>query len=178
MTDEQLLELAADCGFDHAGMLNVPALRFEPAVREMCAADRCRSYGKCWTCPPYCGALEDFAARAARYHRGIIVQSTGQMEDDYDFETMMDTETLQHQRFRDLTAKVREAYPDCMPLSAGACRICKTCACPDEPCRFPELAVPSMEASGLNVSATCADSGVLYYYGPRTITFTCCILTD
>ena len=99
MTDAQLLELAAGFGFDHIGMLNVSALEFNPAVREMCAADRCHSYGKCWTCPPHCGTLEEFAAKASTYRRGIIVQSTGQMEDDYDFETMMDTETLQHKRF-------------------------------------------------------------------------------
>lgn len=178
MTDQQLLELAAGFGFDHVEMLNVSALEFNPAVRDMCAADRCHSYGKCWTCPPHCGTLEEFAAKASTYHRGIIVQSTGQMEDDYDFETMVDTETLQHERFRDFTAKVREVYPNCMPLSAGACRICKQCACPDKPCRFPELAIPSMEASGLNVSKTCEDSGIGYYYGPKTITFTCCILTD
>lgn len=178
MTDQQLLELADSCGFDHVGMLNVSALEFQPAVRDMCNADKCRNYGKCWTCPPYCGTLEEFAGKAAAYRRGIIVQSTGQMEDDYDFETMMDAEALQKKRFQELTAKVRETYPACMPLSAGACQICKQCTCPDEPCRFPHLAVPSMEATGLNVSKTCADSGVGYYYGPRTITYTCCILTD
>lgn len=178
MTDQQLLELAAGCGFDHVGMLNVPALKFEPAVRDMCAADKCRSYGRSWTCPPHCGTLEEFAAKAAAYRRGVIVQSTGQMEDDYDVETMMDTEAVQQERFQDLIAKVREAYPGCMPLAAGACRLCDRCACPDEPCRFPERAFPSMEASGLNVSRTCEDSGVRYYYGPRTITFTCCILVD
>ncbi len=178
MTDEQLLELAAGCGFDHVGMLNVPALKFEPAVRDMCAADKCRSYGKCWTCPPHCGTLEDFAARAAQYHRGVIVQTTGQLEDDYDVETMMAAEVLQKERFRALTEQMRAVFPGCMPLSAGACSVCKTCACPDAPCRFPELAIPSMEASGLNVSATCAASDISYYYGPRTITYTCCILTD
>lgn len=178
MTDEQLLELAAGCGFDHVGMLNVSALKFEPAVRDMCSADRCRNYGRCWTCPPHCGSLEEFSARAARYQRGILVQTTAQLEDDYDFDSMMEGERLQHQRFRALCAKVRDRFPGCMPLSAGGCRICERCTCPDAPCLFPELAVPSMEASGLNVTETCMASGILYYYGPRTITFTCCILTD
>lgn len=178
MTDQQLLELAVGCGFDHVGMLNVPALKFEPAVRDMCAADKCHNYGRSWTCPPHCGTLEEFAAKAAAYHRGVIVQSTGQMEDDYDVDVMMDTEALQQERFQALAAKIREIYPRCMPLAVGACRICERCTCPDEPCRLPQRAIPSMEASGLNVSKTCEDSGVRYYYGPRTITFTCCILTD
>ena len=35
-----------------------------------------------------------------------------------------------------------------------------------------------MEACGLFVSKVCEDSGMRYYYGPRTITFSCCVLTD
>ena len=46
MTNEELLKLAEECGFDHVGMLNVPALEFNPAVRDMCAAGRCGMYGK------------------------------------------------------------------------------------------------------------------------------------
>lgn len=175
---KELIELALGQGFSHAAALDPAALSLRPEVRDMCAADKCRAYGRNWTCPPHCGTLEEFAAKAAAYRRGVIVQSTGQMEDDYDVETMMDTEAVQQERFQDLIAKVREAYPGCMPLAAGACRLCDRCACPDEPCRFPERAFPSMEASGLNVSRTCEDSGVRYYYGPRTITFTCCILVD
>ena len=53
MTDQELLDLAARCGFDHSGALNTGALDFNPAVRDMCAADRCHSYGKCWTCLLY-----------------------------------------------------------------------------------------------------------------------------
>lgn len=178
MTDEQLLEVAAGCGFDHVGPLNVAALEFIPAVRDMCSADKCRNYGRCWTCPPHCGTLEEIAAKAALFHRGVLVQSTGQMEDDYDVETMMETEELQKNRFLRLVEEIRTAYPDCLPMSAGACTVCPKCACPDEPCRFPHLAIPSMEAYGLLVSKVCEDSGLKYYYGPQTITFTCCILTD
>ena len=178
MKDQELLELASAHGFDHVGMLNVAALEFSPEVRGMCGADKCRSYGKCWTCPPYCGTLEDIAAKAAAYHRGILVQTTGQMEDDYDVETMEEAGALQVKRFMALGKDVRKAYPNCLPMSAGACSVCPRCACPDEPCRFPDLAFPSMEAYSLWVSKTCEDSGMAYFYGPRTITFSCCILVD
>ena len=36
----------------------------------------------------------------------------------------------------------------------------------------------SMEAFGLLVSEVCTKNGLSYYYGPKTITFTACILTD
>lgn len=178
MTDQQLLDLAAQCGFDHAGPLNTAALEFEPAVREMCAADRCGSYGRCWTCPPGCGTLEEITTRAAAYHRGILLQSTGQLEDDFDVETMMDTERLQKERFRDFTARIREIFPDCLPMASGACALCPQCTYPDAPCRMPLLAVPSMEAYGLVVSKVCEGSGLPYYYGPRTLTYTSCVLVD
>lgn len=176
MTDQELMNLAAGC--DHVGMLNVPALEFNPAVREMCAADKCNNYGRCWSCPPHCGTLEEISAKAATYHRGIIFQCTAQMEDDYDVEAMMDAEQRLKENFKEICATIRREYPNCLPMSAGACHICGKCTCPDEPCRFPELAIPSMEAYGLLVSKVCEDSGLKYYYGPQTITFTACILVD
>ena len=79
MTQAELIALAEEIGFSHAGELNVAELEFMPQVREMCAADRCKSYGACWTCPPGCGTLEEAAARAVKYHRGILIQSTAQL---------------------------------------------------------------------------------------------------
>lgn len=175
---EELLTLAEELGFSHVGRLNVSALRFLPEVRDMCAADRCHNYGRCWTCPPHCGTLEEISARAARCTRGVLVQSTGQMEDDFDVECMLETERLQKERFQALTERVRQVEPTCLPMAAGACTICKTCTCPDAPCRFPDRAVPSMEAYGLVVSDVCRESGLPYYYGPGTITYTSCILLD
>ena len=118
------------------------------------------------------------SARAAAYRRGVLLQSTGEMEDDFDVEAMMDTERLQKERFRAFVDRVREEYPNCLPMSSGACSVCPACTYPDAPCRFPHLAIPSMEAYGLVVSQVCQDSGLPYYYGPRTITYTACVLVD
>ena len=92
MTTEEIVALALECGFSQAGAVNMEALEFLPEVREMCAADRCHMYGRCWTCPPACGTLEETAARARQYRRGILVQSTGELEDDFDVETMQELE--------------------------------------------------------------------------------------
>lgn len=178
MTNEELLKLAEACGFEHFGMLNVPALEFNPAVRDMCAAGRCGMYGKCWTCPPGCGTLEEIAGKAAAYKRGVLLQTTGQMEDDFDVEVMMGSEQLQKERFKAFVTELRKAYPNCLPMSSGACTMCPTCTYPDAPCRAPHLAIPSMEAYGLVVSKTCEDSGMKYYYGPLTITYSGCVLVD
>jgi len=178
MTDNELLALAAETGFSHYGMLNIEKLDFMPAVREMCAAGRCRMYNSRWTCPPYCGTLEEVTAKAKSYHRGLLLQSTGTLEDDFDIDSINETESAQKNRFIQFVTALRQNYPNCLPMSAGSCTLCDTCTCPDAPCRFPDLAIPSMEAYGLLVSKVCEDSGLSYYYGPKTITFTACVLVD
>ena len=77
-----------------------------------------------------------------------------------------------------LARQARLLFPSCLPLSSGACSLCRKCTYPDRPCRFPGKRLSSMEAYGLLVSDVCQKSGLPYYYGPKTITFTACILTD
>lgn len=177
MTNEELLALASDCGFDHVGLLCVEKLVLDPKVRDMCAADKCRSYGKSWSCPPACGSLEEIGRAIAPYRRGLLLQCTGQMEDDFDFEVTQETEERLKAAFDRCVDTLRPHFPNCYPMSAGTCTRCRPCAYPG-PCRFPEQLYPSMEACGLFVSKVCEDSGMRYYYGPRTITFSCCVLTD
>ena len=173
-----LIKLALEAGFSQAGELNMGALVFSPEVREMCAADRCRSYGRSWSCPPACGSLEQISERAARYSRGILVQTTGQMEDDFDLEAIALTERSHRAHFDTLARQTLILFPGALPMAAGCCTRCKKCTYPDRPCRFPNKSFPSMEAYGLLVSRVCQESGLKYYYGPRTMTFTSCILTD
>lgn len=171
-----LLKQAEACGFDHTGPLCCSSLRFYPEVREMCAADKCKNYGRSWSCPPACGTLEEIAEKASGYQHGILVQSTGQLEDDFDFEAILATEQLHKQRFYALVEQARQQFPHCLPMASGACTQCSSCSYPDAPCRNPDRAIPSMEAYGLLVSEVCEKSNLRYYYGPGTITFTVCIL--
>ena len=85
---EDLKKLALEEGFTNAGQLNLKALVFMPEVRQMCSADKCHAYGRNWRCPPACGSLEESAALAAQYSFGMIVQTVGHMEDEYDYETI------------------------------------------------------------------------------------------
>jgi predicted metal-binding protein len=177
-TTEEFINMAKEIGFSNACALDPSILEFRQEVREMCAADKCNNYNKSWMCPPACGTLEEAAERASKYHRGIIVQVTKKLEDDFDVDGMMEAAQKQKEYFYILTEKVREEYPNCLPMSTGACQICKECSYPDNPCRFPEKAMPSMEAYGLVVSDVCTKSNIPYYYGPQTLTYSGCILID
>ena len=178
MTYEQLSKIAGESGFTAWAPLDVNTIELKPEVRDMCAVNTCGRYGKCWSCPPGCGTLEEAAAKAARYHRGVLLQTTAQLEDDFDIEAMQQAEVDQKQSFLAFVEQLRQEYPDCLPMATGGCTLCPQCTYPDAPCRFPKKAIPSMEAYGLLVSKVCEKSGLPYYYGPQTLTYTSCVLID
>jgi predicted metal-binding protein len=108
-TDEFIKE-AKGMGFSEAGELKLSALVFMPEVRDMCNVDRCHKYGKNWRCPPGCGSIEEAAERAAKYSYGIIVQTVGQMDDDFDYETIQATGQKHKKNFAALVEKLKERY--------------------------------------------------------------------
>lgn len=169
-------ELARQLGFTRVGEIEGSALIAREEVRAMCAADRCSRYGSSWSCPPACGSLEHCQKRMSSYDGGILVQTTGMLEDDFDLEGLALLQEKHKRAFDTLARQVRRLHPDCLPLTAGTCTLCIKCTYPDKPCRFPTKRLSSMEAYGLLVSDVCIRSGMEYYYGPKTMTYTGCIL--
>lgn len=171
-----IFELAGQNGFEHVAELCMAALQPLPEVREMCASGRCPRYDHSWSCPPACGSLEHTAAHMGRYSRGVIVQTVGALKDEFDYEGINAVQGRHKTAFAALARQARILVPDCLPLTAGTCTICRKCTWPDRPCRFPHRRLSSMEAYGLLVSDVCLRSGLEYNYGPGTISFTSCIL--
>ena len=174
MEYEKLVKLAEDIGFSHTGPLDPKTLQLRQQVRQMCAA--CHQYARRWSCPPGCGALEELREKIAVFSKGILLQTMGELEDEFDGEAMMETEQRHKENFRRLVDELRLLPEDFLPMGAGCCTLCKTCTYPDSPCRFPERMISSMEACGLVVADACRDNGLPYYYGKNTITYTSCIL--
>ena len=166
---------ALEAGFTAAAPLDVSTLEVHEEVRAMCASDKCHAYGKNWTCPPECGTLAECAARMKPYQNGLLLQTTGKLEDSFDYEGMMAIEARHRIALHTFAVQLRAQYPNALCLGAGGCRVCKTCAHPD-PCRFPDRACSSMEAYGLLVTEVCTRNHAPYYHGPDTITYTACVL--
>lgn len=174
---EQLKELALRAGFSRCHPLNTDALVFRQEVRDMCASDKCKNYGKSWSCPPAIDSLNTIAEKAKKYNAGLIVQTTGHMEDLFDIESIGKI-SVSHKKSWDTFVRQALAVTeyDALPMASGACSICKKCTFPDKPCRFPKKVFPSMEAYGLWVSDVCEKSNLDYYYSEKTMTYTACIL--
>ena len=113
-----------------------------------------------------------FAAFAG-YQTALVYQIVDTLEDSYDFEGMM----AAGERMNRLTAAVRRKFEElglknCLFLGAGGCRICPKCAKQeDKPCRYPDLAMSSLEAYGINVSVLAPQVGMKYINGVNTVTY-------
>lgn len=175
METQRWIQTALELGFSEAAPLQPRMLQPRQDVRDMCAADRCRAYGKNWTCPPYCGSLEACAERMHRYTAGILVQTVGITEKSIDTKAYRRTEEKHLELFGKLSELIRRYDPGALCLGAGGCRICSVCAWP-EPCRFPENAHASMEGYGLFVTDVCRNCGLPYHHGDHTITYSACVL--
>lgn len=176
MIKQKIIDLALKQGFTHVAPLDPATLELLPEVRDMCSTNSCGKYDKNWACPPACGTLDECREKISTYSKGILVQTMGELEDAMDFETMMELEEKHKKNFLAFRVVLTEIYPELLALGAGACSICKECAYPDAPCRFPEKCVSSMEAFGILVNKTCTANNMLYYYGPNTLAYTSCYL--
>ena len=158
----EMIILAKEAGFIYAASIDMESLEFREDVRAMCRSERCNSYGKSWSCPPATGSIERAKERISGYHRGIIVQTCGEISGSFDIDGTRQI-MLRHKKTFDIFVRqVRTFYPDCLPMGAGACSRCRSCTCPDRPCRHPDRMYPSMEAYGLLVSDVAVRSGLGY----------------
>lgn len=106
-----LLTLTHEVGFSQCAPVNMDALDPLEAVRDMCKADRCGRYGKSWSCPPACSTLEQARAQIKRYSQGILVQSTAQLEDEFDYTGMTSLLEAHKKRFSTFARQARSYIP-------------------------------------------------------------------
>lgn len=174
---EKLEEIAKESGLSQVAYLDAGTIELLDEVRGMCAANTCGMYGKNKACPPSCGTLDECREKVSKFRWGMVVQTVGDLDDPFDYEGMMETEAQHKKHFFTLIEKLKSDYPDMLPLGSGCCTVCKTCAGPDAPCRFPEKRISSLEAYGIVVSDLCSKNGLKYNYGSDHIAYTsCCLL--
>ena len=166
-----------------AQVLSAGALRAAPipasdvvtsaAFRDMCADNRCGMYGKCWVCPPAVGEIDDLMARIRTYDMGVLYQTVGELEDSFDIEGMIESKRVHSELSQRIEGMLRETFPgDYLHLSAGGCKLCERCAIlDDKPCRFPDRAISSLEAYGIDVYQTTSKTPLRYINGQNTVTY-------
>ena len=167
------VSLALSLGLDRAEMISGEQIVLDRIFREPCASNACGLYGKCWMCPPDVGEIDELIARMRRYPSALLYQSVSALDDSFDFEGMQAGGKQHARRSIALDEALRNAgYADFLHLSKGGCGVCSVCAkVENKPCRFPHKALSSLEAYGVNVSATVRSTSMKYINGVNTVTY-------
>ena len=170
---EMLYEKAISLGAYKANVIDVKDISLDRVFRAMCESNACGVYGKCYMCPPDVGDIDVLMAEVGKYNYALVYQTVTELEDSYDFEGMIEAGNIHNQLAQEIRkALSNEAFSKVLHLGAGGCRLCKVCAKKtNEPCRFPALAMRSLEAYGIHVSKLAESAGMEYVNGQDTVTY-------
>jgi len=156
----------------HAAIVEVADIKFDEAFRTFCEKNTCGSYNKNWMCPPVVGPIGDLKERVLNFKQGLLVQTVYELEDSFDWEGMISATESHTKIFRTICKTIEDTYklPEILPLNVGPCTFCTECTfLKDEPCRFPEKAMFSVEACGIDVMELEKSCGIPYYNGKNTV---------
>lgn len=171
METGSVLKLLAELPFRQIGEIDKEKLIFSQEVRRFCECNSCGDYGKNWMCPPGVGEVGEWQEKILGYRHAVLFNYVGEIEDSFDFESMMEIGTEFGRMVRQIKTIMTENQADFLLLGAGGCHLCKTCTYPDAPCRRPEDTIPSMEGCGLFVAKIAEPCGFKYINGENTVTY-------
>lgn len=160
-------------------VVDTAQIRFDTMFRELCQKNTCGFYGACWTCPPDAGSIEELMEQAKRHTHTLVFQTVHPLEDSFDIEGMHEASVKHNRLVQAVNSAARAEHPGCLVLGAGTCGVCARCTKPDgDPCRFPEKAVVSLEACGIDVAQLAKAAGLKYINGVNTVTYFGAVLYD
>ena len=172
MQIQQLTDQLIGWGADRVAVVPVSDIVFDAEFRKACEANLCGIYGKCWMCPPDVGDIESLIARAKQYRSAVVYQTISPLEDSYDIEGMEEAAKRHSKLTQQFQKATREDAASHLHLSAGGCHVCESCTKTEgQPCRCPDLALPSLEAYGIHVSKLAEAAGMKYINGVTTVTY-------
>lgn len=170
----RLDDVLVEQGFTEYQPLNVSLIRIDPAVRKLCEANVCGSYGRNHMCPPSVDGIDKWRDLIMGFDQAMIVSKVYTMENKYDMKAMFEGAKDFEVSLRKARESIEEQHPgmDVIILGAGPCMFCKRCSKLDDlPCLHPDKAYPSVEACGIDVMSLSRDTGVKYNNEANTVTY-------
>ncbi len=142
---EKLIDKAIELGASEAKILDTDIVVFDPRSFLKCRFG-CNRWGRYWTCPPNLDiSFETFQDAFEKYTKAIIIKSTDPKKGQ--------EITLALEKDAMMTHQYMHAFALVM------CVWCEECSYP-EPCRFPHMARPSMDAYGIDIGKTVEPLGL------------------
>lgn len=108
-------EEAKVLGFSDAAVMDTDNLVFMPEYRVFCEENACGNYDKNPACPPESGTVEEMKARALKYEKTLVLQTTQDSLMDYKKAKLFHNKLTEK-----LSEKMKEAgKTDILIMSAG-----------------------------------------------------------
>ncbi len=141
---QPLLTKARKMGAVEARLMPTDQVVFDPRSHLKCRFG-CGRWGKYWTCPPHLSLTQDtFEQAFGRYRRALMIK-TSDPRSGQEIALAVEKEAMLH-------------FGCSFALALALCVQCEECAYP-EPCRYPHLARPAMDAFGVDVGRTLESLG-------------------
>ncbi|MBC3796070.1 DUF2284 domain-containing protein [Acetobacterium tundrae] len=144
---------------------------FAKEVRDLCEGNGCGMYNTNWACPPAVGSIETCREKCHAYDKAMLFTTTTEMASSFDMKGWMDAR-VEHEALTNQVADVFRRYDkNALILSTEGCTVCKKCAYPDAPCRFPDRMYPATEGYGIMVMQMAPALNIQYNNGANTVTY-------
>ena len=169
---KEIVQFAKQKKYDNIAIIDTSDITFESELRAFCESNACGKYGTSWCCPPGCGDAETLKKKILGYKKGMVVQKIYPLEDSFDLEGMRDASYKFNELFYGMDDFINNSYKeDHYSLKASSCKLCDKCRYPDQECKNPEKARPSVEACCINVILLCQSCGIPYMNGKNTVSY-------
>lgn len=151
---------------------DINTIHITQEVRDRCADNYCGFYGNNHMCPPAVGDLDHYRQLIQRYQKGMVFSKVYPVKNRYDYKSMVEAGLAFREEIQEINKLAKADQRDATFFSAGTCGICESCSIlTDEPCRFPEDAIPSLEAAGIDVVSLSRSLGMTYNNGAEKVTY-------
>jgi|SRR5690554_3272914 len=154
---------------DEYAEINTDEVVYDENLLRNCKLNHCGKYNTSWMCPPSINQKE-LIREFSLYKKAFVISKITKLRDSFDVENLYKGRTKVEKILRNLRKIIENNY-DYKLLGPGACGICSKCTYPDAECRFPELAIPGLEALGINVLELAKSCNIKYYNGLNTVTY-------
>lgn len=178
------VEFAKKAGFQTCVELHTGLLIPQDSIRAFCEQNKCGFHGANYMCPPLVGTINEFKKKFAQYKSGVLLQYSENMP-NREYMSLKEKIAIYGKtrvRFHRKLLKVEDFFRnegaiDVWGMMGGSCGLCKVCgAITGEPCRHPEQARCSVEATGIDVLGLLEKMGLDNRFHREKITWTGCIL--
>lgn len=172
VNEDWILECIRDLGVDGLSAIRTSQLRFDSRFRKYCAQNLCGNYNRSWTCPPNSPSVESIATEIVGHPDAVVFKVSGPLRFTVDWKSMMRVADRLGGICASITDKLIPTLRKGAVFGYGPCKYCKTCAFgSDEPCRFPDKRIHSLECACVDVADISRQSGLPLEHDPDRISF-------